>query len=97
MTLREKTMRRTFTPEFREQAVRRVLAGHKAAAVARELDIGESLLHNWLTRYRLRQGADALHAEQAAEVSRLKRLLAQREEEVAILKKAAAYFVRESR
>ena len=44
MTLREKTMRRTFTPEFREQAVRRVLAGHKAAAVARELDIGESLL-----------------------------------------------------
>jgi transposase-like protein len=38
-----------------------------------------------------------LHAEQAAEVSRLKRLLAQREEEVAILKKAAAYFARESR
>ena len=43
MTLREKTMRRTFTPEFREQAVRRVLAGHKAAAVARELDIGDTL------------------------------------------------------
>jgi transposase-like protein len=38
-----------------------------------------------------------LHAEQAAEVSRLKRLLAQREEEVAILIKAAAYFARESR
>jgi transposase len=105
MTLREKTMRRKFTPEFREQAVKRVLAGHKAAAVARELDIGESLLHNWLTRYRLRHGAEALHAEQAAEVSRLKRLLAQRDEEVAILKKAAAYpstllrpsFARESR
>ena len=66
----------------------------KAAVVARELDIGESLLHNWLARYRLRNGAAALQAEQAAE---LKRLLAQREEEVAILKKAAVYFARESR
>jgi transposase len=97
MTLREKTVRRKFTPEFREQAVKRVLAGHKAAAAARELAISESLLHNWLTRYQLHQGAEALHAGQAAEVSRLKRLLAQREEEVAILKKAAAYFARESR
>lgn len=97
MTMREKSMRRKFTPEFREQAVKRVLAGHKAAAVARELDIGESLLHNWLARYRLRNGAAALQAEPAAELTRLKRLLAQREEEVAILKKAAAYFARESR
>ena len=48
-------MRRKFTPRFRKQAVKRVLAGYEAAAVARELDIGESLLHNWLTRYRLRQ------------------------------------------
>jgi transposase len=54
-------------------------------------------LHNWLARDRLRNGAAALQAEQAAELTRLKRLLAQREEEVAILKKAAAYFARESR
>jgi transposase len=97
MTMSEKSVRRKFTQEFREQAVKRVLAGHKAAVVARELDIGESLLHNWLARYRLRNGAAALQAEQAAELTRLKRLLAQREEEVAILTKAAAYFARESR
>ena len=99
MTMSEKSVRRKFTPEFREQAVKRVLAGHKAAAVAvaRELDIGESLLHNGLARYRLRNGAEALQAEQAAEVTRLKRRLAQREEAVAILKTAAAYFARESR
>lgn len=93
----KKSVRRKFTPEFREQAVKRVLAGHKAAVVARELDIGESLLHHWLARYRLRNGAAALQAEPAAELTRLKRLLAQREEAVAILKKAAAYFARESR
>ena len=97
MNGREQSVRRKFTPEFRAQTVKRVLAGHKAAAVARELDIGESLLHNWLARYRLRNGAAALQAEPAAELTRLQRLLAQREEEVAILKKAAAYFARESR
>ena len=51
--MREKSEHRKFTPELREQAVRRVLDGHMAAAVARELDCDESLLHNWLTRYRL--------------------------------------------
>ena len=35
MTMSEKSVRRKFTPEFREQAVQRVLAGHKAAVVAR--------------------------------------------------------------
>lgn len=53
MNAREKSVRRKFTPEFREPAVKRVLAGHKAAAVARELEIGESWLHNGLARYRL--------------------------------------------
>ncbi|CAL1242106.1 protein of unknown function (plasmid) [Candidatus Methylocalor cossyra] len=42
-------------------------------------------------------GAGAVQAEQAAEIARLKRLLAQREEEVAILKMAAAYLAKESR
>jgi transposase len=97
MNMGEKPMRRKFTPEFREQAVKRVLAGHKAAVVARELDIGESLLHNGLARYRWRNGAEAWQAEQTVEITRLKRLLAQRDAEVAILKKAAAYFARESR
>lgn len=97
MSASEKKTRRQFTLEFREQAVKRVLLGHTAAAVARELGIGESLLHDWLTRHRLRESTDAVQAAQAAEITRLKRVLAQKEEEVAILKKAAAYFARESR
>jgi transposase len=97
MSASEKKVRRKFAPEFREQAVKRVLSGHAVSVVARELDIGESLLHNWVTRHRLREGTGALQAEQATEIARLKRLLAQKDEEVAILKKAAAYFARESR
>ena len=97
MSSKEKQSRRRYTAEFKEQAVKRVLSGHPVAAVARELGVGESLIHNWLARHRQQAGAGAVQAEQAAEIVRLKRLLAQREEEVAILKKAAAYFARESR
>jgi transposase len=97
MSSSEKKPRRKFTPEYRMQAVKRVLAGQAVAAVARELGIGESLLHNWVTRHRLTEGTGALQAEQAAEIARLKRALAQKEEEAAILKKAVAYFARESR
>lgn len=97
MSGKEKQSRRRYTAEFKEQAVKRVLSGHPVAAVARELGVGDSLIHNWLARHRQQAGAGALQAEQAAENARLKRLLVQREEEVAILKKAAAYFARESR
>jgi transposase len=86
MSSNNKRPRRRFTPEFKAQAVKRVLAGHAVAAVARELEIAESLLHTWVTRHRLLEGAGALQAEQAAEIARLKRALAQKEEEVAILK-----------
>jgi transposase InsO family protein len=64
--------------------VKRVLAGHGVAMVAQELGIGESLLHNWVTRHRLMEGTGALQAEQAAEITRLKRALAWKEEEAAI-------------
>lgn len=97
MSLKEKQSRRRYTSEFKEQVVKRVLSGQGVAAVARELGVGDSLIHNWLARHRQQAGAGAVQAEQAAEIARLKRLLAQREEEVAILKKAAAYFARESR
>jgi transposase-like protein len=76
--------RKERTAAFRVQAVKRVLAGHAVAAVARELGIGESLLNNGVTRHRLTESTGALQAEQAAEIARLKRALAQKEEEAAI-------------
>ena len=97
MSTKDKQSRRRYAAEFKEQAVKRVLSGHAVAAVARELGVGDSLIHNWLARHRQQAGAGAVQAEQAAEIERLKRLLARREEEVAILKKAAAYFAKEFR
>ncbi|MBK8535475.1 MAG: transposase [Candidatus Competibacteraceae bacterium] len=97
MSMKDKPTRRRYTPEFKEQAVKRVLSGHGVAAVARDLGISDSLIHNGLACHRQQTGAGTVQAEQAMEMTRLKRWLAQREEEVAILKKAAAYFARESR
>ncbi len=89
----EKRARRKSAPEFKGQAVKRVLSGHKVAAEG--LGIGESLPHPWVTRHRLSGGGGALRAERAAEIARLKRMLARKEEEAAILKKAMGYLARE--
>jgi transposase-like protein len=40
--------RRTFTPEFKVEAVRRITEqGRSVAEVARDLDLSESLLRGW--------------------------------------------------
>ncbi len=83
----EKKARRQFTAEYQDPAVKRVLLGHKVLAVAKELGISERLLHTWVTRHRLSEGRGAVPVEQAAEIARLKRMLAQKDEEAAILKK----------
>ena len=93
--------RRTFTPEFKAQAVKLVTEqGRSVAEVARDLDLGESLLRGWKTAHAA-GGASAFpgHGNPPAleeELRRLraenKRLLMERE----VLKKATAFFARES-
>ena len=42
-----------FKPEFREQAARLVVdSGRPIAEVAREIDVGETTLGNWVKKYR---------------------------------------------
>ena len=49
--------RRTFTPEFKAQAVKLVTEGGKSLAeVARDLDLGESMLRAW--KQALAKGGD---------------------------------------
>ena len=88
-----------YTEEFKAAAVQQVLAGKKAAEVARELGMVEQTLHNWLKAYK--QGklgtatGKAVTPEQM-EISRLKSELARAKMELEIVKKAAAYFAKES-
>jgi transposase len=93
--------RRTYTPEFKAEAVRLVTEqGYSVAEAARSLGISENLIRNWKQALHDRgehafpgQGKLSPFEE---EVHRLraenKRLLAERD----ILKKAAAFFAREA-
>ncbi len=94
--------RRTYTPEFKAEAVKLVTEqGYSVAEAARSLGIHETLLRSWKQALQA-QGDPAFpgHGKLPPfeeELRRLraenKRLLAERD----ILKKAAAFFAKESR
>ncbi len=93
---------RRYTPEFRDAAVKQVIeAGRPVAAVARSLEMSNKSLANWV--YRARKGQELIKRAPAqpttqleAELSRLRQENARLRLEKEILKKAAAYFARES-
>ena len=62
---------------------------------SRQLDIAQSLLYVWRKHYG--QADESASSDLASENAKLKKLLAQKEEELAIVKKAAKYFAQESK
>ena len=94
-----KTVRSRYTLEFKREAVRLVESGQSIAAAARSLGLAEQTLFNWVKAQREGRlsGADSkpVSAEQM-EISRLRGELARVKMERDILKKATAYFARES-
>ena len=89
-------MPRPYPQEFREGAIALVRGGRSVSDVARELGIGNSCLRNWLKQDQLdrRERDDGLTSAEREELreKRVKRL----EQEKEILRKAAAFFARES-
>jgi transposase len=93
---------RKYTAEFRDSAVKQVMEGGRAmAAVARSLEMSSKTLANWV--YLARKGQALVKrqplepvSELQAELSRLRQENARLKVEKEILKKAAAYFARES-
>ena len=89
-----------FSPEFREQAVELVRAtGRTVAEVARDLQINDTTLGNWVKADRVERGEPdssgllPLTGEERAELTRLRRENAKLKTEREILKKAAAFNV----
>ena len=94
----ERRTRRRFTSEFKAQAVQRLLEGGRGLSeVATELGVGTGQLSTWRTEHLAAGSAEALAARRAeqAETQRLKREVKRLEEEVEILRKAAAFFAKE--
>ena len=93
----EKRARRRFTAEFKAQAVeRRLEDGKGLSEVATELGLSPGQLGSWRAEHLAAGSAEALAAGRAeqAELQRLRREDKRLEEEVEILKKAAAFFAR---
>lgn len=89
--------RRKHSSEFKMEAVR--LAERRevpVSQVARELGICESLLHRWLKQFG--KGADGIRvsADEHEELVQLRRENRRLKEERDILKKATAFFARQS-
>ena len=92
--------KRVFSPEFREDAVRLVVdSSRPIASVARELQIGEGTLGNWVTIYRRDHAAEepALDVGERARLRELERKYREVKLENEFLKKAAAYFAQDPR
>ena len=93
-----KRERRTFTAEQKADAVRMVREDGNVAKVARELDIGEGSLHNWVKQADIDEGrgpVGSLNSEEREELRRLRRENRRLEMERDFLKKAAVFFAKE--
>jgi len=92
--------RRQFTDEFKVSAVRLVLdEGKSVSAAARDLDLTETALREWVKRARAdrTKGRTGLTTAEREELTRLRREVRILEEERTILKKAAAFFAKHQR
>jgi len=92
-------MRTRYPLEFRQQMVELVRAGRSPKALAREFEPSEQTIRNWVKQADLDGGrrTDGLTSDERAELSRLRREVRQLKLEREILKKAAAWFARETK
>lgn len=93
MTSKKKATRTRYSEEFKADAVA-CAERLGVAAAARELGLHASQLYDWRRKRQAEGEQQANERALADENARLKRELADRDEELAILKKASAYFAR---
>ncbi len=87
-----------YPPEYREQMVRLVRAGRTPEELAREFEPSAQAIRNWVRQADLDEGRrdDGRTTEDRDEVARLRRENRRLREEREILKKAAAWFAKET-
>jgi transposase len=99
-THKRRRPRRQFDDEFKAQAVRLVVdEGKSVSSVARDLDLTETALREWVKRARADRtnGKTGLTTAEREELARLRKENRILREEREILRKAAAFFATERR
>ena len=92
--------RRSFTPEFKYQAVKLVIeTSRPVAEVAREIHVNEGTLGSWVNRYRAEHADDEppLTISERARLRELEKEVRELRMKTEFLGKAAAFFARENR
>jgi transposase len=87
-----------YPPEFRREAVAMVRSGRKVSEVAQALGVSEQSLRIWVKQEALdrHERDDGLTSSEREELRRLRRENARLKQERDLLKRAAAFFARET-
>jgi transposase-like protein len=93
--------RRSFSAEYKAEVVELIrTSGKSVGQVARELDLTETAVRKWVAQAEVDAGGGpegALSSEEREELRRLRREITQLRMEREILKKATAFFAKESK
>jgi transposase len=87
-----------YPPEFKAEAVRLVgSSGRSLSRLAKDLGVADQTLRNWVRHAEINDGVrDALAPNEREELRQLRREVRTLRQEREILKKAAAFFAKES-
>ena len=93
-----KRHRRKFTDEFKAETVKLIRgSGRTVGSVARELSLTETAVRNWVKQAEASGSADTLSTDERVELRRLRKENQELRMEKEILRKATAFFAKESR
>src|SRR3989442_8033760 len=96
----KKRRRRSFSPEFKAEAIRVVReSGKSVSTVARELDLTETALRRWVVQAEIdagRSGSGPLTTDERAELTQLRRCRETPRGGAAIPKKTTGFFPQEA-
>jgi transposase len=99
MAKRKTRPRRSFTPEFKAEIVERCRAGDRSIGqVAKDFDLTETAVRAWVQQAEVDAGErDGLTTEERKELTRLRRENHSLRLDVEVLKRATAFFAKETR
>ena len=91
--------RRSFTPEFKAEIVECCQRGDRSIGqVARDFDLGETAVRAWVRQAEIDEGErPGLTSEERVELTRLRRENKRLQLDVDLLKRATAFFAKETR
>ena len=97
---KQRRPRRAFTPEFKAEIVEVCRRGDRSIGqVAKDFDLTETAVREWLRQADIDAGvrSDGLTSAEREELTRLRRENRRLTEDVEILKRATAFFAKETR